>query len=113
MCVSPGIRSTRSVRGRLWASVITDLAPLLHRQRAEDRLLDHDAGSGSVEAVRRSLRQQRLVPALEADAAHALALRLTRDLDGAFLSRRRDGVRAVELHVLDFDLAVHDHRELV
>src|SRR5215471_12254645 len=101
------------VTGWFMGSVIADLAPLLDRQRANDRLLDHDAGLGSPEAVCRALGQQCLVPALQADAAHALALRLTLHLHRAFLSRRRDGFRIVELHVLDLDLAVHDHCELI
>src|SRR5262249_51961467 len=71
-------------------SVIANLAPLLHRQGAEDGLLDHDARLKSLEAVCRALGQQRLVPALQADAAHALALRLALHLDGTLFSGRRD-----------------------
>src|SRR5581483_12129567 len=91
--------------------LITNLAPLLDGERAGDRLLDHHAQLVRHETIGRALRQQRLMPALQADRAHALALRLALHQHAAFFGTRRVGV--VELDVFDCHVAVHDDDELV
>src|SRR5215475_1523839 len=86
-----------------------DFVPLLLAEFSQDCLLQDHAELDRGETIAAACRQQRLVPSLHPDYAHAPPLGRLADVDRALIL----GWWLRQLDQFDFDLAVHAQRELV